>query len=1091
MDSTPSLDDLVKRWHQLRQRGQTLSLQELCAEAPEQVDDLRQHLQAVAAMESFLGVNESGTASTLNPSPPPANGGEQGAAGLPAGTAGYEILGELGRGAMGVVYKARQTKLNRVVALKTILSGAHAGEAERQRFLAEAEAVARLQHPNIVQIHEIGEADGRSFFSLELCPGGSLADKFDGTPMRAREAARLVETLARAMQAAHEAGIVHRDLKPANVLLAADGTPKIADFGLAKKLDSAVGQTASGAILGTPSYMAPEQAAGKTREVGPAADVYALGAILYELLTGRPPFKAATAFDTVLQVVSDEPVPPGRLNTQVPADVETICLMCLRKEPARRYGSAADLAEDLRLFQAGAPVKARRVAVLERCLKWARRHPAAAAAYGLLVLVLVLGGLGGGAAALWQRSEQAREQLAVEKRESESARARLAEVSYLHQVGWAHQEGQDASVARAEQLLHSCPPEMRGWEWRYVRRLCHSDLCTLDWQGVGIRSVAFSPDGRRLATGCGDMVKLWDAASGQLVQTCRGDRSSMTGVRFSPDGTRLASASRDHTARVWDAATGALVCTLEGHANVVNSLCFSPDGTRVATSSEDNTVRLWDARSGRELRTLKGHDDTVVGLSFSHDGRRLASSSTRDRKGEVKVWDVQAGQQVLSIRHSGGVHGIDFSPDGRRLAGAGSDGTVRLWDAQTGQVLLTISGHTNRVLAVAFSPDGTLLASGSMDQTARVWDAATGQQVACHRGHKNDVIGVPFSPDGTLLASASQDGTVKVWRATADSRCVILRGHTKFLSEVKVSPDGRTIASAACDGTVRIWDVPSKGQVLSIPAHPRVAFCLGFSPDATRLVSGGDDGRVKVWNTRTGKEVLSVAGPGPAVLGVAFSPDGTRIASAGCSYDKQGNPHSGCTKVWDAHTGEELRTLRGVDEGANCVAFSPDGKRLVCGGRQSVTVWDAETGQQLVSFRAHDDLLVALAFSPDGQRLATASYDKTVKLWDAAGEPVWTFRGHTARVTCVAFSPDGQRLASGGDDNVVRIIAAANGEETLSLKGTFGPVHTLAFGPGGHLLVSGGWDCLLRVWDARPLARDGGAGTPPQPAPDVAAGLNR
>jgi serine/threonine protein kinase len=311
---------------------------------------------------------------------------------------GYEILAELGRGGMGVVYQARQTALDRNVALKMILAGAHAGTEERRRFQAEAEAAARLQHANIVQVYEVGEAGGLHYFSLEFCPGGSLADRLRGEPLPSRDAARLTETLARAVQAAHAAGIVHRDLKPANVLLGADGTPKISDFGLAKRMDGQPGQTASGALVGTPSYMAPEQAGGRSKDVGPATDVYALGAILYELLTGRPPFRAANPLDTLLLVVSEEPVPPSRLQPGVARDLEAVALKCLEKDPARRYPTAHDLAEDLRRFGTGEPVRARPVSSLERGLRWARRHPAAAgllAVSGLALLALAGGGVAG------------------------------------------------------------------------------------------------------------------------------------------------------------------------------------------------------------------------------------------------------------------------------------------------------------------------------------------------------------------------------------------------------------------------------------------------------------------------------------------------------------------------------------------------------------------------------------------------------------------------------------------------------------------------------------------------------------------------
>jgi predicted Ser/Thr protein kinase len=303
--------------------------------------------------------------------------------------AGYEILGELGRGGMGVVYKARQTGLKRLVALKMILAGPHAGPEEVNRFRREAKAVARLQHPHIVQIYDIGEQQGLPYFALEFVAGGSLAAQLEGGPLPVRRAARLVETVARAMHVAHQAGIVHRDLTPGNILLTADGYPKVTDFGLAKVLDGASARTASGAVMGTPSYMAPEQAGGKSKDIGPAADVYALGAILYELLTGKPPFKAATPLDTILQVVSEEPVPPRQLNPQVPRDLETICLMCLRKQPERRYASAEALADDLESFLAGQPIQARLAHPVERAWRWVKEQPGAAFGLGSASLVML------------------------------------------------------------------------------------------------------------------------------------------------------------------------------------------------------------------------------------------------------------------------------------------------------------------------------------------------------------------------------------------------------------------------------------------------------------------------------------------------------------------------------------------------------------------------------------------------------------------------------------------------------------------------------------------------------------------------------
>jgi WD40 repeat protein len=1044
---------------------------------------------------------------------------------------GYEVLGELGRGGMGVVYRARQVALGRTVALKMILAGAHAGADERARFRREAEAIARLSHPNIVAVHEVGEHDGRLFFSLEFCPGGSLDRQLDGTPWDPKRAAKLVRTLARAMQAAHEARVVHRDLKPANVLLGADGTPKVTDFGLAKKLDDrGPAPTQTGAIVGTPSYMAPEQAEGK-KEVGPAADTYALGAILYELLTGRPPFKAATPLDTILQVVADEPVPPGRLNRQVPRDLETVCLLCLHKDPKRRYGSAGELADDLARFRRGEPVRARPVGRAERAVKWVRRRPVVA---GLLAVVVLLtaAGVGGVGWAYRQavqergiaRDERDKAQTAqanalsekdrADRRAEESRRALANSQVLLAQAAWREND-----VLRALERLDDVPADLRFWDWYYLKRLYGGGPFTLYGHTGGVRGVGVGPDGRRLASAGGDgTVRVWDGRTGEQLLVLKGQPGAVLTVAFSPDGRRLASAG-EGPVRLWDALEGRFLLALKGHTQV-NGVAFSPDGRRLASAGSGlgpqgklvREVKVWDVRGGRQLLSLRGHTDSVSCVAYSPDGRRLASGGN-DRV--VRVWDARTGDEVKALKgHTQPVSAVAYSPDGRRLASGGNDGTVRVWDSHTGEEVLALKGHTQPVSGVAFSPDGRRLASGGDSNRwgkgvarpspgeLKVWDAQTGEELLALKGHTEPVRGVAFSPDGQSLVTGG-GGEVKVWDSRRGQEVLVLTAHehrpyTLDRGEVRgvaYRPDGRRLASVGGDRTVQVWDTITGRKLFSLHGHKGLVGCVAYSPDGRHLAAGcgwtvGPQGKpvpgeVRVWEADTGRELLALEGHTFGVSGVAFSPDGRLLACCGAAgFGKL----PGEVKVWDRRTGRQLRALHARDGVLTGVAFSPDGRHLACGGGGlngkpgEVKVWDAGTGREVLTLKGHATAVASVAYSPDGRRLA-AGGDKTVRVWDArTGEELLTLPGHSGYVGSVAFSPDGQRLASAGttqqlDERAeVRVWDARTGQHLLDLPAYTGRVYSVAFSPDGRRLACGGvgagapgsFPGEVRVWEARP-----------------------
>ena len=1007
----------------------------------------------------------------------------------------FKLRQKLGEGGMGEVWVADQAApVQRRVAIKVVRPGL---DSERMlaRFDQERQALALMDHPNIAKVLDAGEADGRPYFVMELIKGVPITEYCDRAKLSPRERLALFVPVCEAVQHAHQKGVVHRDLKPSNILVALyDGrpVPKVIDFGIAKatgaRLTDRSIYTEVGALIGTLEYMAPEQAELNNLDIDTRADVYALGAILYELLTGSVPFSRqelqAAGFLEMLRVIREVEPPrpstklsksgtlprvadvrrtdPQKLVSLMRGELDWIILKCLEKDRGRRYQAASGLARDLEHYLADEPVEACPPTAGYR--REARRLQVAAEKAELEANQQRLAAEVAKEQALDAKSEADRQRALADKQRDE---ARVA--AYASGIGLAQRAWEENNVTRARELLAELPSEaggrnLRGFEWFYLSRLCHPDELTLVRHADAITSVAFSPDGQRLSSGSYDKtVKIWDSATGKELLTLKGHAGSVTSVAFSPDGQRLASASVDRTVKIWDSATGKELLTLRGHARSLTKVAFSPDGQRLASGSIDQTVKIWDSVTGKELFALKGHADTVSSVAFSPDGRRLASASMDQT---VKIWDSATGKELLALTgHAGWVTSVAFSPDGQRVASGSRDQTVKIWDSATGKELLALTGHAGWVESVAFSPDGQRVASGSRDQTVKIWDSATGKELLALKGHADGVGGVAFSPDGQRLSSGSYDKTVKIWDSATRKELFAVKGNAGGVFGLAFSPDGQRLASASSDQTVKIWDSATGKELFALKGHGGVVHSVAFSSDGQRLASGSHDQTAKIWDPASGKELFALKGHAGAVWSVAFSPDGQRLASG--SADKT-------VKIWDSATGKELFTLNGHAGIVWGVAFSPDGQRLASASRdQNVKIWDSATGKELFALKGHAGLVRSVAFSPDGQRLATGSSDQTVKIWDSAtGKELFALKGHAGWVYSVAFSPDGQRLASASNDQTVRIWDSATGKELLALKGHAGWVWNVAFSPDGQRLASANQDGSIHLWETTSVSRE-------------------
>ncbi len=1031
----------------------------------------------------------------------------------PVSVPGYEILGTLGRGGMGVVYKARQRGLSRIVALKMILSGSHAGAAERQRFRWEAEAVARLQHPNIVQIHEVGEHDGLAYFALEYCGGGTLAGRLAAAPMSPHEAARTVEVLARAVHAAHQADLVHRDLKPSNVLISDDGTLKITDFGLAKNL-AVAGQTLSGSVLGSPSYMSPEQADGRHRRIGRASDVYSLGAILYECLTGLPPFRGATALETLELVRQADPPPPRRLRPHVPRDLEVICLKCLQKDPARRYAGALELADDLGRFLQGRPILARPAGAIDRAVKWARRNKPAAAAGATLLLATVMG-LGG--AAFWRdgvlRRHNRELTAALERAERNEALTRR--LWYDSQMRLAQQAWASGQVELSQEILEGLRPEspgrdLRGFEWHYLRRVCHHDFSVLT--GHEPLSMILSPDGRTLVSGDGyGSLLFWDLAAGRERIRFQGHAREVSGLLFSSNGETLASWSTAEETpsevKLWDPGTGRQLTTIAGIIGRVVGLAFSPDGRVLAVSEHDrngdsskNRAVFWSLERGLENAARGAAPIVCDKMAYSPDGRWLATSGSsgnvtlRDATtGDARVtlckpfrsisemawsndggtlavadqtsvsfWDIGTQREMGSVAIPSLVS-LAFSPDGNRLAGASDTGKAikSIADVRTNPREILLEKASGKELQVAFSADGRTLAGGGSGLSPTIWDAFSGRKLAEFTGKTGSAGRLVFAPGGESLIFSSEDGRIRSWHFVRKPEPIAeLAGHQKEVWGLAYTPDGNTLISSSDDHSIKLWDARDGGLRSTLEGHDSLVAGVAVSPDGRLLASAGFEPTLRLWDLPGRRLIRTLRGHTDRVRTVAFSPDGRHVASAGS--DKT-------VRVWDVNRGESLRAFTGHTDTVRALAFDPGGTLLVSSSDDRTIRGIEVKGGRETSFLPCSQHSSALAFSPDGSFLASGDDRGSLTIWDAATwSRRWSVKGSDAAIWDLTFSPDGRSLAAACGDAKVRLWDPITGQVLLILEGHARRVNAVAFSPDGRTLASASHDGAVRLWQAGP-----------------------
>lgn len=1016
----------------------------------------------------------------------------------------YQLEEEVGRGGMGIVYRARQlAPIRRTVALKLVSAGLVADEQQVSRFYAEAEAAASLHHPGIVPIYEVGCHAGHHFYSMAYIEGVSLAERIKAAEIPGHQAAQILREIAQAVSHAHAQGLIHRDLKPGNILLDAKSHAHITDFGLAKRLDEASDLTREGQVLGTPQYMSPEQAGGNRTAVGPRSDVYSMGAILYAVLTGQPPFESASVRETLQQVQTAAPTPPRALNSQVPADLETICLKCLEKLPEQRYATARALADDLQRYLNGQPILARPVSRLEHAWRWCRRNRGLATLSAALACAVTLVAVFSSTLAittsranlalaekttalseanhkLHRAVAESDEQRDAAERATASAESRL----YAGQIALAQHSYEEESLALARQQLEICRPEQRGWEYRYLAAMTYQSVPL--YTNHRISGASFSADGQLLACRTnhtlrvldvatqqelwqvpyaegafrfsGDFlvgydalkITLWDATSGAVARTFRFKSQR---VVVSPDGRFLAALSKQKLA-AWNLETGGEVfMSSVDLPDTPVRLLYEPSQSRLFTTLYNGAVMSWNA--------LDGTDEQVVipGKQLDGPGIILPSGMSADcmtfvvqHEQQCEVWDVSKRRNVRNINLRGDSI-LALSADGLCLAShERRDDSIRLWNLHTSKPLRDISIQFHSIGKV-MSPDCRWMA---------IFDGPAGLRVVNIKAYEDQIR---LTDGGYHLTQAvcTRDGrhVVGTYTTRLRRRGPAVGGYTAFSKP----------SSEADDLSVRVWDTATGRRPESFDKHKVPVHCLAVAADSRTVASGDDDGIVKVWDLETGRESFELPPQTGPARSLAFSPDGKRLAvtcSGAGSRTCQSQPASGLLELVAHGVGSPSLTTLLVSsavEGQDSHRKLPKGWYLDT--EILIRVYDLESKAELFAIRGHGGVVHCVEFSPDGKSIATASADHTIKLWNAeSGQEIATLMAHAGGVRTLAFRPDGLQLASAGEDSKIKLWDTETWLETHTLEGHVGTIHKIAYTPDGARIASGSEDTLIKLWDA-------------------------